>query len=210
MKQKKLSVWMLDTGFVQQLVVRLFTLCSSLQPSEASTASQSLIPLLLLDLCSGKGREQRPSLGNSHCGLLICPQPEPSLKVTSQHQEVLSCTLSQLVNSSKWWVKLWNIKMRFFPPFLITFFFSVQISKKSLLLPHTAGAALTKCFSLQGTFSTSVTKLESQLKQGKIYRNICSQYIMYICTGSFKNKGNQHKAALSEVFSNRSCCHGFT
>lgn len=132
MKQKELSVWMLDTGFVQQLVVRLFTLCSSLQPSEASTASQSLTPLLLLDPCSGKGREQRPSLGNSHCGLLICPQPEPSLKVTSQHQEVLSCTLSQLVNSSKWWVKLWNIKMRFFPPFLITFFFSVQISKKSL------------------------------------------------------------------------------
>lgn len=69
--------------------MRLITLCSSLQSSEASTASQSLIPLLPLDPCSGKGREQRPLLGNSHCGLLICPQLEPSLKVTSQHQEVL-------------------------------------------------------------------------------------------------------------------------
>lgn len=65
MRQKELSVWMLDTGFVQQLVVRLITLCSSLQSSEASTASQSLIPLLLLDPYSGKGREQRPSLENS-------------------------------------------------------------------------------------------------------------------------------------------------
>lgn len=128
---------MLDTGFVQQLVVRLITLCSSLQSSEAATASQSLIPLLLLDPCSGKGREQRPSLGKPHCGLLICPQPEPSLKVTSQHQEVLSCTLSQLVNSSKWWVKLWNIKMRFFPPFLITFFFQCKsVRKVSFVASH--------------------------------------------------------------------------
>lgn len=59
LKKKKHPVWMLDTGFLQQLVVRLFTLSSSLQFAEASTASHSLIRLFLqLDPCSGKGRER--------------------------------------------------------------------------------------------------------------------------------------------------------
>lgn len=38
-KKKKHLVWMLDTGFLQQLVVRLFTLSFFLQFTEAFTAS---------------------------------------------------------------------------------------------------------------------------------------------------------------------------
>lgn len=60
-------------------------------------------------------------------------------------------------------------------------------------MPHTEGAE-TKCLSLQGTGrkKTSVTKLESQLKQHrKIYTNICLQYIMYIYTSALKSPSTQ-------------------
>lgn len=123
---------MLDTGFLQQLVVRLFTLSSSLQFTEASTASRHLA-FHQLDPCSGEGKNLRRRLVNSDRGFLICPLPEPFWKVTSQYLEVLSCALSWLVNSSKWPVKVWN-KIRF--PALPHFCFSVQISKKSISFTH--------------------------------------------------------------------------
>lgn len=47
---------MLDTGFLQQLGVRLFTLSSSLQFAEDSTASQSP-SFHRMDPCSGKGKD---------------------------------------------------------------------------------------------------------------------------------------------------------
>lgn len=67
---------------------------------------------------------------------LICPQP-----VISERD--LSAPGSPLLHSNaSWWIyqsggsKLWNIKTWFSRPSWF-FFFSVQISKKSLLLPHT-------------------------------------------------------------------------
>lgn len=66
LKKKKHSAWMLDTGFLQQLVVRLFTLSSSLQFAEASTASRHLA-FHQLDPCSGKGKNLHHRLVNSDC-----------------------------------------------------------------------------------------------------------------------------------------------
>lgn len=87
---------MLDTGFLQQLVVRLFTLLSSLGLAEAHSPD-STVGFPPAGPVFRKRKELQPPAGKISRGLSICPLSEPFWKVASQDLEILPCALSWLV-----------------------------------------------------------------------------------------------------------------
>lgn len=62
------------------------------------------------DPCSVEGKNFSHQRVISDCGFSIRLLSEPSWMLPSQDLEVLSCALRWLLNSSKWLVKLWNIR----------------------------------------------------------------------------------------------------
>lgn len=188
-KKKKHSVWMLESGFLQHLLV------------SSPRRRQPRSPWFDSRLMFGEGSERQPAAGKPSQWPLDLSSAWAGFK-GNRSAPGRARLRPQLAGD------VIKVAGRAVGQPLIQL--SVQISKSlfSSAERH-AGGAVTKCFSPWGgglsCGKTSVTKLESVKYICKISTNICSQYIMYINAGSLKKTVIRHMAAFSE-HSQTKCC----
>lgn len=134
-RQRELSVRKLDAAFAQQLLVETFHIVVFSSVSRGTDRHTRLSS----SWTRVQEREERPSLAKPRGGSSVFDLS--ATRVISERDR--SAPGSPLLHSNaSWWIyqsggsKLWNIKTWFSRPSWF-FFFSVQISKKSLLLPQT-------------------------------------------------------------------------